>query len=67
MLFHQKLRHNMDVKLNKALEERYLQIVSNQRQKQMREERKKAALNTKDSTAWFQQEVHTWMMQNQQH
>ena len=64
MLFHQKLRHNMDVKLNKALEERYLQIVANQRQKQMREERKKAALSSKDSAAWFQHEMQSWMLQN---
>ena len=67
MLFHQKLRHNMDVKLNKALEERYLQIVANQRQKQMREERKKAALNTKDSPAWFHQDVQAWMLQSHLH
>lgn len=54
----------MDVKLNKALEERYLQIVANQKQKQMREERKKAALTSKDSTTWFQHEMQSWMLQN---
>ena len=78
MLFHQKLRHNMDVKLNKALEERYLQIVSNQRQKQMREERKKAALTSTASSktssgsssgasVWLQHDVDAWVMQSRKH
>ena len=55
MLFHQKLRHHMDIKLNKALEERYLQIVANQQQKKVKEIRRQAVLfgnETKTEPRW---------------